>query len=216
MLENVDLNGVVLLSTILSFDNSVDGPRCNPGVDQAYALALPTYAATAFYHKKLPTQPPALAAVPHRGRELRARRLHVGAAPGLAAAGRPAAGDRREAARLHRAAGRLPAEGEPARRGRDVLEDAGGSRGTDHRPARHALPGAGHRSAVGDGRVRPAVERDLVGLHDGDQRLPAQRAEVRARLDLQAQCSTATGTSSGTCSISRRACGSPSARARPT
>jgi carboxypeptidase C (cathepsin A) len=59
-LQNVDLNGIILLSQILSFDNSVDGPRLNPGVDQAYALALPTYAATAFYHKKLPTQPAAL------------------------------------------------------------------------------------------------------------------------------------------------------------
>jgi len=59
-LQNVDLNGIVLLSAILSFDNSVDGPRWNPGVDQAYALALPTYAATAFYHHKLATQPAAL------------------------------------------------------------------------------------------------------------------------------------------------------------
>jgi carboxypeptidase C (cathepsin A) len=58
MLHNVDLNGMVLLSAILSFDNSVDGPRWNPGVDQPYALALPTYAATAFYHHKL-TPPPA-------------------------------------------------------------------------------------------------------------------------------------------------------------
>ncbi|MBV9761154.1 MAG: peptidase S10 [Acidobacteriaceae bacterium] len=60
LLDDVDLNGVVLLSTILSFDNSVDGPRWNPGVDQAYALALPTYAATAYYHHKLPNQPGAL------------------------------------------------------------------------------------------------------------------------------------------------------------
>jgi carboxypeptidase C (cathepsin A) len=60
MLQNVDLNGIVLLSAILSFDNSVDGPRFNPGVDQAYALALPTYAATAYYHKKLPNPPAAL------------------------------------------------------------------------------------------------------------------------------------------------------------
>jgi carboxypeptidase C (cathepsin A) len=60
LLKNVDLNGIVLLSTILSFDNSVDDPRWNPGVDQAYALALPTYAATAFYHQKLATQPAAL------------------------------------------------------------------------------------------------------------------------------------------------------------
>ena len=59
-LQNVDLNGIVLLSAILSFDNSADGPKWNVGVDQAYALALPTYAATAFYHHKLPTQPAAL------------------------------------------------------------------------------------------------------------------------------------------------------------
>jgi carboxypeptidase C (cathepsin A) len=59
-LKNVDLNGIVLLSAILSFDNSADSPEWNPGVDQAYALALPTYAASAFYHHKLPTQPPAL------------------------------------------------------------------------------------------------------------------------------------------------------------
>ncbi|MBS1802330.1 MAG: peptidase S10 [Acidobacteria bacterium] len=59
-LRNVDLNGIVLLSQILSFDNSVDDPRWNPGVDQAYALALPTYAATAYYFHKLSTQPAAL------------------------------------------------------------------------------------------------------------------------------------------------------------
>jgi carboxypeptidase C (cathepsin A) len=59
-LENVDLNGIILLSQILSFDNSIDGPKWNPGVDQAYALGLPTFAATAFYHHKLQTQPPAL------------------------------------------------------------------------------------------------------------------------------------------------------------
>ncbi|MFZ0630371.1 MAG: peptidase S10 [Acidobacteriaceae bacterium] len=59
-LQGVDLNGIVLLSQILSFDNSVDDPTRNPGVDQAYALALPTYAATAWYFHKLPNQPPAL------------------------------------------------------------------------------------------------------------------------------------------------------------
>jgi carboxypeptidase C (cathepsin A) len=60
LLKHVDLNGIVLLSAILNFDNSVDGPRWNPGIDLPYALALPTYAATAFYHKKLPVQPAAL------------------------------------------------------------------------------------------------------------------------------------------------------------
>ena len=49
-----DLNGVILLSQILNFDLSVDGPETNPGIDTAYETALPTYAATAWYHKKLP------------------------------------------------------------------------------------------------------------------------------------------------------------------
>ena len=60
-LENdysVDFNGVILLSQILNFDLSADGPENNPGVDQPYELALPTYAATAWYHNKLPGNRP--------------------------------------------------------------------------------------------------------------------------------------------------------------
>jgi carboxypeptidase C (cathepsin A) len=59
-LQGVDLNGIILLSQILAFDNSIDEPNRNPGVDQAYALALPTFAATAWYFHKLPTQAAAL------------------------------------------------------------------------------------------------------------------------------------------------------------
>jgi len=59
-LQGVDLNGIILLSQILSFDNSIDDPTRNPGVDQAYALGLPTFAATAWFFHKLPSQPAAL------------------------------------------------------------------------------------------------------------------------------------------------------------
>ncbi len=58
--KSLDLNGVILLSQILNFDDSVDAPQFNPGVDLPYVLALPTYAATAWYHHKLPDQPAAL------------------------------------------------------------------------------------------------------------------------------------------------------------
>jgi carboxypeptidase C (cathepsin A) len=51
--RHVDFNGVILLSQILNFDLSADGPQFNPGVNLAYQLALPTYAATAWYHHKL-------------------------------------------------------------------------------------------------------------------------------------------------------------------
>jgi carboxypeptidase C (cathepsin A) len=57
MLQGVDLNGVVLLSQILSFDNSADGPEGNPGTDQPYFLALPSMAATAWYHHRVANQP---------------------------------------------------------------------------------------------------------------------------------------------------------------
>lgn len=58
--KSIDLNGVILLSAFLSADDSVDVPQFNPGVDQPYVLALPTYAATAWYHHKLPSQPASL------------------------------------------------------------------------------------------------------------------------------------------------------------
>jgi len=58
--KSIDLNGVILLSQIFNFTTDIDGPSMNPGVDLPYVLGLPTYAATAWYHKKLPTQPAAL------------------------------------------------------------------------------------------------------------------------------------------------------------
>jgi carboxypeptidase C (cathepsin A) len=58
--KSIDLNGVILLSQVLNFSTFLDGVAGNPGDDLPYALALPTYAATAWYHKKLPQQPAAL------------------------------------------------------------------------------------------------------------------------------------------------------------
>ncbi|MBS0395660.1 MAG: peptidase S10 [Proteobacteria bacterium] len=59
--RSIDLNGVILLSQILAFDGSVDRAESNPGVDLPYELALPTYAATAWYHHRLPDAPATLA-----------------------------------------------------------------------------------------------------------------------------------------------------------
>ncbi|MGA8159316.1 MAG: peptidase S10, partial [Acidobacteriaceae bacterium] len=65
MLENdynIDLNGVMLLSQIFNFTTDIDEAHTNPGVDMPYELALPTYAATALYHHKLPQDHPDLEA----------------------------------------------------------------------------------------------------------------------------------------------------------
>jgi len=57
--DDIDFNGVILLSQILNFDLSADGPQINPGTDEPYIVALPTYAATAWYHNRLSGQKPA-------------------------------------------------------------------------------------------------------------------------------------------------------------
>jgi len=58
--RSIDLNGVILLSQILNFDLSPDRPTGNPGIDLPYQTVLPTYAATAWYHHKLPAEHPSL------------------------------------------------------------------------------------------------------------------------------------------------------------
>ena len=55
--KSIDLNGVILLSQVLNMAMLIDFPEINPGVDLSYQLVLPSYAATAAYHKKLPQQP---------------------------------------------------------------------------------------------------------------------------------------------------------------
>jgi len=49
--ENVQVNGVMLLSSILNFN------RRGPGLDNAYIDYLPSYAATAWYHDRLQNKP---------------------------------------------------------------------------------------------------------------------------------------------------------------
>jgi carboxypeptidase C (cathepsin A) len=51
---SIDLNGVVLLSQVFNWDIFPDAPIDNPGLDLPYQLALPSFAATAWYHNRLP------------------------------------------------------------------------------------------------------------------------------------------------------------------
>jgi len=82
--RDVDFNGVILLSQILNFDFSADGPQFNPGMDMPYQLVLPTYAASAWYHHKLPEAhadlPALLAEVEHFAMNEYAQALAEGSA----------------------------------------------------------------------------------------------------------------------------------------
>jgi carboxypeptidase C (cathepsin A) len=49
--HGLNLNGIILVSSVLNFQTL----RFDDGNDLPYALYLPTYTATAWYHKKLPT-----------------------------------------------------------------------------------------------------------------------------------------------------------------
>ena len=53
--KDIDLNGLILLSDILNWDLTPDDPQTNPSVDLPYIVSLPTYAATAWYHGRVPT-----------------------------------------------------------------------------------------------------------------------------------------------------------------
>jgi len=103
--KSVDFNGVILLSEILNFDDSADLPQFNPGVELPYQLALPTYAATAWYHHKLPDAPkelaPLLTEVEHFAMNEYAQALEAGSAL-------PAEQRRAIVAKLHQYTGLTP------------------------------------------------------------------------------------------------------------
>ena len=53
----VDINGLIMLSAIPNTDISADGDGLNPAIDIPFALVLPTQAAVAWYHDKIPNKP---------------------------------------------------------------------------------------------------------------------------------------------------------------
>ena len=54
---SVDINGLILLSAVPNNELSADNDSLNPSVDIPFALVLPTMAATAWYHDKVPNKP---------------------------------------------------------------------------------------------------------------------------------------------------------------
>jgi len=83
--DDTDFNGIILLSPVLNSEflgSSRHLDRFNPGLDLPYELALPSFAAAAWYHHKLPggRQPlePLLAKVRHFALTSYARALREG------------------------------------------------------------------------------------------------------------------------------------------
>jgi carboxypeptidase C (cathepsin A) len=53
----IDINGLIMLSAIPNTDISADGDSLNPSIDVPFALVLPTQAAVAWYHDRVPNKP---------------------------------------------------------------------------------------------------------------------------------------------------------------
>ena len=69
--HNIGLNGIMLISAVLDYQNS----RIQDGSIMSYVSFLPSYAATAWYHNKLPNKPANLEAFLDECARIRGRRL---------------------------------------------------------------------------------------------------------------------------------------------
>ena len=182
----VDFNGVILLSQILNFNLSADGPQFNPGVELPYQVALPTYAASAWYHHKLPDTHQELAPL-----VAEVERFAMNDYAQALAAGSTLAPEQRKAIaqKLHQYTG-LPVEyiekadlringGEFEKTLQDDTDTTTGRLDT-------RFSGAHIGSAQQRGGIRSSIGGDRIGVRFGFQRLRAQRIKVWREQDFQA------------------------------
>ncbi len=140
----VDLNGVILLSQFL---NASVG-ESTPGVDLAFVVALPTLAATAWYHHKLGADVPTdLKALVAEVEGFATHRVRPRAPAGQRAPGGRARGDRREAPPVHGDPGRVHPQGEAPR-------DQGGVRAGSSRATGTSRRGGSTRASAGRRWIR--------------------------------------------------------------
>ena len=63
--DGIDLNGIISLSAFMSRDDFLDVADASPGTENPYFLALPSYAAIAWFHHRLAGPPPQLEPLLH-------------------------------------------------------------------------------------------------------------------------------------------------------
>ena len=178
------LNGIVLVSSVLNFETI----RFDEGNDLPFALFLPTYTATAWYHKKLPAdlQSATLANVVGRGRAVRRHGIHARPDGRRQAAGREEAGHRPEARPVHRPVGGFRPPGEPADRDSAVLQGVAARPATDRRPVRQPVRGQRPRRRRRAAGVRPELRRGAGGVHRArSTNTCAADLQVRDRPDVR-------------------------------
>ena len=140
--DDTDFNGVILLSQILNFDDTVDAVVDNPGRRSPLRACAAHLCRNGVVSPQATRYEPVVRFAPRRSRAVRDGRLCRGAARRLDPERRSARCDRREAARLHRSAGQLHRESEPAHRRRGIRAQSAGRCRRDDWPARFTLLGS--------------------------------------------------------------------------
>ena len=172
--KDLDLNGIILLSQVLNFDDGADAPQFNPGRRSALRARAADLRGHGLVSPQATQSAGGARAAVARSRKFCAQRLLAGARRRRYAERRSAKRDRGQAARVHRPGRRLHRARQPARERRGIREDPARQRDHDG-PSRYPLFGPDARSDEQGGGVRPAVRGDLLGLCLGLQRLRTQR-----------------------------------------
>ena len=55
--DDIDLNGIISVAQWLNNDDFLDSGKANPAIDNPFFLALPSYAAIAWFHHMVPNPP---------------------------------------------------------------------------------------------------------------------------------------------------------------
>ena len=182
--SSVDLNGVILLSQCLNYDVLPDYPELNPAVDQPYELWLPSYAATAWYHHRLPAAPKDLPSLMADVERFTSGEYAAALDAGSTLESAERAAVVKKLHEYHRAAPGLYREGESTHLARRVPESAARRCRSDDRCARYALLRSDAGPHEQGGGLRPSISRNQFGLCERVQRLCAQGIEIRRRQGL--------------------------------
>src|SRR5438034_4750507 len=171
--DGISLNGIVLISSVLDFETLL----FSAGHDLSYELYLPSYAATAAYHKVIPAPANMSAFLTE------VRRYAMGDYASALAAGATLPADRKAAVAKQVAAYTGLSEDYVMRANlrvnlRQFMAELQRSRGLDG-AARFTLHGPAARSLDRERAGRSAVECRDGRIHGGRQRVPPRRAEVR-------------------------------------
>ena len=176
---NIALSGIVMISPAINFSTIAFGS----GNDLPYSLFLPSYTATAWYHKALPGDLQALPLkdVYQQAVEFANGEYALALMKGECAERRRAECGGGEARAADRAVEGIRRRGEAA--GADVAVCEGtAARSEPHdRPVRQPLHGHRRGRCGRELGIRSERVGDFRAVHGDDQRLPAERAEVRGR-----------------------------------